>query len=34
MIANMQQLEDEFDELDDGLDDELGSLLKPDLSGF
>ena len=34
MLANMQEMESEFDDFDTNFDDELGRLLKPDLSGF
>ena len=34
MLANMQEMESEFDDFDTNFDDELGKLLKPDLSGF
>ena len=32
MLANMQQLESQFDELDAQFDDQLNDLLHPDMS--
>ena len=34
MLANMQMLDDEFDELDNEMDDQLSLLLQPDLAGL
>ena len=34
MLANMQMLDDEFDELDNEMDEQLSLLLKPDLAGL
>ena len=34
MLANMQKLEAEFDELDADFDDQLGLLLAPSIEGL
>ena len=34
MLANMQKLEAEFDELDAGFDDQLNLLLAPNIEGI
>ena len=34
MLANMQMLDEEFDELDNEMDEQLSLLMKPDLTGI
>ena len=34
MLANMQMLDEEFDELDTEMDEQLSLLMKPDLAGI
>ena len=34
MLANMQMLDEEFDELDNEMDEQLSLLMKPDLAGI